>query len=63
MTSASTTSLTVTLGAQTTGSFPVLVTVAGVGHSNNDQNFEYTLGAVSITPTTGEENFHPSDMT
>ncbi|KAK7468036.1 hypothetical protein BaRGS_00036740, partial [Batillaria attramentaria] len=53
VTSPSTTSLTVTLGNQMTGSFAVLVDVSGSGLSNNDVMFEYTLGAVTISPTTG----------
>ncbi|XP_076438726.1 fibrocystin-L-like isoform X2 [Babylonia areolata] len=50
---ASATSLTLTLGSQVTGTFPVVVDVSGAGLSNDDVTFEYTLGSVSISPTTG----------
>ena len=54
VTDASTTSLTITLGNQITGTFPVVVHVSGLGLSNNDVTFEYTLGNVNINPTTGK---------
>jgi hypothetical protein len=53
VTSASSTSLTVTLGDQLTGSFPVVVTVRGLGLSNADVNFQYTLGSITFSPDTG----------
>ena len=54
VTGATTTSLTVTLGNQITGTFPIVVST-DFGISNDDVTFEYTLGNVNINPTTGKQ--------
>ena len=51
---ATTTSLTIILGNQITGTFPVVAGVSGLGLSNDDVTFEYTLGNANINPTTGK---------
>lgn len=54
VTSSSATEVRCTAGAQKVGSFPVVLTVANKGESNDDQMFEYQLSISSITPTSGK---------
>lgn len=58
VTSASTTSLQVTVGSHVTATVPVVVRVLGLGQSGSDITFTYQLGPVDISPTRGNDSTH-----
>lgn len=53
VTSASSTSITCTIGSGPAGNQPVLATVASIGQSNNNIQFQYILQVTNISPSSG----------